>query len=165
MKLHSPIINEKSLISIDKAVSSVFCNSSSPISRNGDLDFHVMPFGKGQVVLSVIIPDGMIKPTSDLLESLHGIFKFTDIKKRNYQAQEKVHDLDEIQKRNDYRDDMTSKVIQIFDDLLASGLTMRQAISETNKTLKLNGTAFLTVYQVELILREAGKLRKAKAIV
>lgn len=149
------------LASIDRAVTSLFCDSNSPLIRQGSLDFHVMPYGKDQFILSVVIPEGMIKPTSEMLESMYGMFKFTDMKKRHFQAEEKVHDLDEIQSRKDYSDSLTQIVVQTFDELLLTGLTIRQAASETNKALK--GSQYsLTLYQVDLVLRKAGRLKTKK---
>ena len=132
---------ESSLISVDRAVTSLFCNAHSPLNRQGLLEYHVMPFGKGQVILSVVIPEGMIKPTSDLFESLHGIFKYTDMKKRHYQAQEKVFDLDEIQKRDEYKKEFSDRIVQAFDNSIESGLDKNQSISYVNKKLIQEGLA------------------------
>ncbi len=57
-------------------------SSFNPLHQDFPLDFQMAGARNGYVYLSIALPEGMIRVFVSMLESLHGFFRFVDLKAR-----------------------------------------------------------------------------------
>jgi len=137
----------------------------NPLHKDFILDYHVSSVKDGNVYLSLAMPEGMTRVFMSLLESLTGLFRVIDIKAVSKAAQVKCIDPAEIMARKERQDDFQSAVCSVFDDLIRQGVSVKDAIKQTNSTLKAQGSPWATYEVVSSVLRSSRRLRKKKGVI
>lgn len=144
---------------LDRFSTSLLDSPLFAVAQDSLINFKVIGHSEGTVFISLALPDPLLKGFVRMLESLGDLFRFMHLKGRHVRAQSKIFDLEEIKRRDDYKKEYEKKTLQIFDSFKLAGLPDRQALSATNREMKLQGI-IATYYQVEMVLRRHGKLSR-----
>jgi len=147
-------------VDIDRALSQLN-TAFNPLHQDFVLDFHVSSADNGYVYLSIALPEGMTRFFVQLLESMHGFFRFMDIKARSAVASRKAVDPSTIAEAKDRQTAFKEKVCSIFDAFRGQGVELKEAISRTNDTLKAEKSPWASYEIVVGVLRSSGRFRKA----
>jgi hypothetical protein len=146
---------------VERAVFSL--NSAfDPLHKECLLDFHVSGRGNGYVYLSFAMPEGMMRAFVSLLQSLHGFFRFAELKTRVAGIEAKALDPGEIEKRRLFREQFESEVCSLFDGFRSQGLDQKEAVKATNRALKAKNHPWANHETVSRVLRGAGRFRRPK---
>lgn len=132
----------------------------NPLHDEYALDYRVQRVQGGYVVLSIAMPEGMIKAFVSLLQSLHGFFRFAELKERVSKYEEKAVSPAEVEKRRKNQTEFEQEVCRIFDELVGMGVDQKQAVKLTNQALKAQKHPWATHDTVTGVLRSAGRFRK-----
>jgi hypothetical protein len=124
------------------------------------LDYRVQRAKGGYVVLSIAMPEGMTRAFLSLLQSLHGFFRFAELKERVLKSEEKAVSPSELEKRQGIRTEFEQEVCRIFDELAGQGVDRKEAVKRTNQALKAKNHPWATHEAVTAVLRSAGRFRK-----
>jgi hypothetical protein len=135
----------------------------NPLARGFEMDAHASQLPGGMVQLSVVLPQGMTRAFAALLESLSGLVRFVDHKAVCAAAAAKAIDLDELEQRQQVREDYRHEVCALFDGFTASGLDRKEATRRTSQALKAKNHPWATLDLVTLTLRECGRFRRGSA--
>jgi hypothetical protein len=133
-----------------------------PLHDDFDLDFRVQRVQNGHVVLSIAMPEGLLRGFVPLLQSLHGFFRFADLKSRIAKFEEQPISPAEIEERRAVQDGFRNEVCATFDALIGQGLERKEAVKRTNQALKANNHPWASHATVTDILRAAGRFRSGK---
>jgi len=106
------------------------------------------------------MPAGMIGGFVSLLQSLHGFFRFAEMKERVLKCQEQAVDALEIEKRQQIHATFQKKVCEIFDALIGQGLERKEAVKRTGQALREQNHPWANRDSVLHVLRAAGRLRR-----
>ncbi len=157
----SPSLSPSFRVDVEKAIFSLN-RAFDPLHKDCLLDFHVSGARNGYVYLSLALPEGMTTAFVSLLQSLHGFFRFADLKARVATIERKVVDPGEIQGRRDLQNKFRDDVCRIFDEFRAQGLDPKEATKRTNSALKASGNPWATYAVVSEVLRGAGRFRQRR---
>jgi hypothetical protein len=137
----------------------------NPLHPDCAVDFHVSGAKDGYVFLSIALPEGMTRAFVTLLESLVGLVRVIDVKSRAAIAQKKAAMVDpaELKKREDRQAAFRKRVCSLFDDFIAEGLEVNDAVKRTNQALKAKNHPWATYEMVKSTLRASGRFRKKQA--
>jgi hypothetical protein len=156
----SPALAPQSMSAdIDRALLQLH-TTFNPLHRDFALDFHVSGAKNGYVYLSVALPEGMTRVFVQLLESMHGFFRFIDIKAKSAVAEKKAVEPSAIAEARERREAFTERVCSVFDALRGQGVELKEAISRTNTALKAENCPWATYETVVGVLRASGRFRK-----
>lgn len=106
----------------------------------------------------------MLRSFSQLLESMGGFFRVVNNKARSSSAVLKAHDLDELEKRAQFKAAFHSDVCSLFDNFIKQGYAIKDAAKRTNFALKAKNHPWATFYLVEKTLRAEGRLLRSNHI-
>lgn len=140
----------------------LFCDPYSLLHSSGKglLDIRVDDYKDGFVKLSAILPEHMMKGFTGLLEYLHELFKFSQIKTKHLKAIKKPIDLTELAEREEFAANFQKTACEIFDDFIKQGLTAKDAIKRTNAAMKKRNHPHSTYSNILDVIRAAGRLKK-----
>jgi hypothetical protein len=140
----------------------LFCDPYSLLhpSRQGLLDIRVDDYKDGFVKLSAVLPEQMMNGFRGILECLHELFKFSQIKTKHLKAIKKPVDLTELAERDKFVKDFQKMACEIFDALIKQGLPAKEAIKRTNAVMKERNYPHATYSTILDVLRAAGRLKK-----
>jgi len=140
----------------------LFCDPYSLLHSSGKglLDIRVDDYKDGFVKLSAILPEHMMKGFTGLLEYLHELFKFSQIKTKHLKAIKKPVDLTELAEREKFANDFQKTACEIFDGLIKQGIPAKEAIKRTNAAMKERNHPHATYSIILDVLRTAGRLKK-----
>ncbi|ANA40300.1 hypothetical protein [Geobacter anodireducens] len=136
----------------------------NPLRPEFLLDFHVSGAQDGLVYVSFALPEGMTRLFVSFLQSMAGFFRFVDIKARSASAIVKAHDPAELEKVEVMQKDFHKEVCEIFDQLTADGVEVKEAVRRTNSALKASGSPWATYETISSVLRSAGRFRRRKGV-
>jgi hypothetical protein len=132
----------------------------NPLHDDYALEFQIQRVGKDRAIFSVVMPEGMIGGFVSLLQSLHGFFRFAEMKERVSKCQEQAIDPGEIAERQEIHATFQKKVCEIFDALIGQGLERKEAVKRTGEALKAKNHPWANRDAVLHVLRAAGRLRR-----
>jgi hypothetical protein len=118
--------------------------SFNPLHKESVLDFRVTGSSNGYVLLSIAMPEGMTRVFVSFLESMHGFFRFVDLKARAASSEVKVTDPEEIKRRDLLQVEFREQVCALFDDFIRQGLSPKEAVKRTNSALKAKNHPWAT---------------------
>lgn len=129
--------------------------------------FECQPAGvlDGRVLLNIALPCDMTRFFLAFMESMTGFFRIMDLKARSAAAQADCVDPVAIAARNDSKRKYVEQVCSVFDDFIASGHSLNDAVKRTNLALKTQNHPWATYSLVSSVLRSEGKLRKNKRLI
>lgn len=156
------------LAALDINMDSMLCNLTSafnPLHRDCLLDYHVHAVNSGQVCMSVVMSNEMLRSFSQLLESMGGFFRIVNNKARSSSAHIKAHDLGELEKLAQFKDAFRSEVCSLLDGFISQGHISKDAVKRTNFAMKAKKHPWANFYLIEKEIRSTGRLRKAKAVI
>jgi hypothetical protein len=133
----------------------------NPLHQDFALDFHVSGAKNGYVYLSIALPEGMTRVFVQLLESMHGFFRFIDIKAKTAVATRRAVDPGAIAEAEDRHKAFKERVCSVFDAFRGQGIDPKEAISRTNAALKAENCPWATYENVTGVLRASGRFRKS----
>jgi hypothetical protein len=143
--------------------------SFNPLSKDFMFDFEVSEIRDGYVVLSLALPEGMVRVFAAMLESMSGLFKFMDRKVKIAATVEKSRQrtIDPaIKAFNDKaRQDFKDKVGSLYNGFLDQGHTSAEAVKLTNSTLKAKNHPWAGYEMVKSVLSSTGQFKKKKEVV
>ena len=145
----------------------ILCDINSgfnPLHEDPLIRFHVMGTRGDFVFLTLAIPKGMLRAFTSLLDNLAGFFRFMDNKTRGVLIQEKLADLNEIEKARKVQTDFSEKVCSLYDGFIAHGLTQKEAVKRTNWALKDEKHPWANRDSVLDVLRAAGRFKKGSGV-
>lgn len=155
----SPALSSSFLADVERTVFNMK-DMFNPLHDDYALDFHVQRVDKDQVVLSIAMPEGMVRGFVPLLQSLHGFFRFAELKLRIQKSEEAAIDPREIERRKESLAKFRKYVCQIYDGLISQGLERKEAVKRTNQALKAKKHPWANRSTIEDVLRAAGKFRR-----
>lgn len=155
----SPTLQSSFLVDVERTMFNL-SSSFNPLHDNYALNYHVQKINDGRVVLSIVMPDGMIQGFTSLLQSLHGFFRFAELKEKISKYEEKAFSPGEVEKRREHNLEFNREVCRIFDQLTDQGLERKEAVKRTNQALKAKNHPWATHEAVTTVLRSAGRFRK-----
>lgn len=147
-------------LSID--IDHVICDMNrlfNPLHKDFMLDYQVQAYRDGYVLLTIALPEGMTKVFSSMLESMSGFFHFMHIKSKTVKASTLASNPIEIAKRKKLQADFKEDTCKLFDGFIGQGLSVKQAISLTNSTLKEQSHPWASYDAIVRTLRSTGRLR------
>lgn len=133
-----------------------------PLHDDYDLDFHIQRVQGGHVVLSIALPEGMLKGFVALLQSLHGFFRFTEMKARVARCEDQAFAPEVVEQRRKNQDRFQNEVCRIFDELIGQGLDAKEAVKGTNRALKAQNHPWASHATIQDVLRASGRFRSAR---
>ena len=157
--------NEAASPALAVDIDRVLCDlnrSFNPLHQDFLLDFRVAGARDGYVYLSIALPEGMTRVFVSMLESLHGFFRFIDLKSRAAVAESKPVDPAELIKRQQEVDALKNRICSVFDEFTDQGHPIREAIKRTNAALKAENHPWANHETVSAVLRAAKRLRKRR---
>ncbi|CAH2031255.1 hypothetical protein [Trichlorobacter ammonificans] len=131
----------------------------NPLHPDCLIDFQVTSIRDGIAVFSVAMPEAMVRGFAAMLTSQAELFRFIEHKRRSVSARIKVHDLNEIAKREKFHSDNQRLIVETFDELVKQGASTNDAIKLTNRKLKDRGHPWACYNTVAEVVRSAGRLR------
>lgn len=108
------------------------------------------------------MPVGMSRVFVGLLGSLEGFFKIVDRRVRITAAETKSIEPNQVEKRENFKNDFHKAVFYHFDSFIDQGLEPKEAVKRTNKALKDAEHPWATYDVVRTILSASGRLKKQK---
>lgn len=158
-KAASPALSPSFLVDVERAMFDLN-RAFDPLQKECVLDFHISGARDGYVYLSFALPEGMTRVFVSLLQSLHGFFRFVDLKARVATIERKAVDPAEIRERQNLQAEFRSEVCRVFDEFRGQGLEVKEAVKRTNSALKAAGNPWATHAVVSDVLRGAGRFRR-----
>lgn len=134
----------------------------NPLHKDCLVDYHVEAISHCQVSLTVVLPNEMLNCFAQLLESMGGLFRVMNGKARSSSAELRVYDLEEVNSKHDAVYGFRREVCSLYDEFMSKGLGKTESIKQTNMTLKAAGSPWASLFLVEKVLREEGKLKSRK---
>jgi uncharacterized protein (UPF0335 family) len=155
----SPSLQPSFLVDVERTIAGIN-QSFNPLHDDYVLDYHVQRVRDGRLILSIAMPEGMIQGFTSLLQSLHGFFRFAELKERISKYEEKAFAPGEVERRREFQTEFQQEVCRIFDELAGQGLERKEAVKRTNQALKAKKHPWATHEAVLSVLRSAGRFRK-----
>lgn len=114
----------------------------------------------GLVYVSIVLPESLLKSFMDMLESLKCFFKFISCRSKISKAYKKsIVDPEADKQRAEYASAFEASVLSIYDALINDGVSIKKAISWTNREMKKKGHPWASYNSVLDTLRSAGRFR------
>lgn len=148
-------------LSID--IDTVVCDMNrlfNPLHKDFVLDYQVQAYRDGYVLLTIALPEGMTKVFSSMLESMSGFFHFMHIKSKTVKASTLASDPNEIARREKFQEDFKNDTCKLFDGFIEQGMSIKQAVSLTNSTLKEQMHPWANYDAITRTLRSTGRFRR-----
>ena len=136
-------------------------SSFNPLHRDCLMDYHVTALDAGKVCMSVIMPRGMLRSFTTLLESMGGFFRFVDNRRKSTEASARVLDLDRLAERDRVKQSFQSEVCSLYDKYVGKGYSRSEAVKAVNRTLKAQNNPWANLYMIENVLRSAGRFKRS----
>ena len=134
-----------------------------PLREGSSINFRVSEVQDGFVCLSVVLPAAMTRAFVGMLDSLHGLVRLIDNKTRHRVIEAKSENLAHREKLKQNRLDFEEEICALFDGFIDQGMSQKEAVAATNKTMKAKKHPWAVYHLVQDQLRELGRLkRKAK---
>ena len=137
----------------------------NPLGRPSPIDFRLVDARDGYAQISVVLPIEMTRYFSDFLQSVAGLFCSSDRKARLKQVANKALDPEHFERIRADKEAFSEQVCALFDDFMAQGSTLNEAISRTNSALKAKNHPWAIYDLVKGTLRENGRFRKGRKTV
>lgn len=125
----------------------------------GTISIQAIDQQRGHALITLAIPEETLPLMRDLLQDGITLINSLIRKARFQKALDRVHDPVEVDKREDDYRKFSEGILAKFDAFVAAGSTPREAIRRTKSTWNKNGGA-ITCQMIELVVRNAGRLRK-----
>lgn len=132
----------------------------NPLHKDFMLEYQVQAASNGYVILSIALPEGMIRVFTSMLESMSGFFRYMHIKAKSAKASVNACQPSELQRREKLKAEYREQVFSLFDDFRMKGHTITESIKLTNSALKRVSHPWATYDIVSSTLRSSGRLRK-----
>ena len=134
-------------------------SSFNPLHPGCLVDYHVSAPRDGFVMVTVALPDGMLRAFVALLDSLTGLVRFIDHKGRAAASSARAIDLDAVAERERVESEIRATVEKVFDGHREAGASVLDALKWTNRDLKAQGHRWASYLVVQSILSPSGRLR------
>ncbi len=148
-------------LSID--IENVICDMNrlfNPLHKDFILDYKVQAARDGYVLLTIALPDGMIKVFASMLESMSGFFHFMHIKSKSVKASNAAFEPSEILRREQFHNDFLEKVCVLFDGFVQDGHSDKESVRLTNSAMKEQNHPWACYDTIMRLLRSTGRFRK-----
>lgn len=136
--------------------------SFNPLHTEFRLSYQVIESRDGFNLVTLALPDGMTRAFITFLESMALVFRSIDVKSKSAQAQAKIHDPEEIGKREQNHAEFVQVVCSLFDQFTSQGCTVNEAVKRTNSTLKAQSHPWACYDTVLNVLRKERRFRRRK---
>jgi hypothetical protein len=134
----------------------------NPLHPGCLVDYHVSAPRDGFVMVTVALPDGMLRAFVTLLDSLTGLVRFIDHKGRSAASSARAIDLDTVAERERVGLEIRATVEKVFDGHIETGASVLDALKWTNRDLKAQGHRWASYHVVQGLLSPSGRLRKKR---
>ena len=111
--------------------------------------------------MTITIPVSLLKSFQSIFDSFLDISNYLKRQIRISQAAEHSRSATRQAEQKLNFQKLSSKIVKKFDVSITAGLSTRQAIRQTQEEMKKSGS-LLNCYQIELIVRQAGRLSKRR---
>lgn len=146
---------------IDSIILGVDSLLQCPTDDKSLFDIQVVSYNQGYGLLSVMLPEAMLRGFVAHLEMYHELWRATQFKLKYAKAEKKAVDPVEIEKRERRSADYHKELFSIFDGLIKKGVSVKEAIKETRVMLKGKGYPWTDYHLVFSALSSSGRLKKA----
>lgn len=143
---------------IDSIILGVNMTPYPAINKDNLMTIQVVEYNQGYALLSVSLPEPMVKGYVAFLEGYHELWKGAQYNVKSAKAEKKAVDPVEIEKRELRESEYKKAVVSIFDGLIASGTAVREIIKETSAALKQR-FAWSDYSTVFTVLSQSGRLK------
>lgn len=130
-----------------------------PVDNKDLIDIQVVGYNQGYALLSVMLPEAMIRFFVPQLETYHEFWRAAQFKLKCAKAEKKAVDPVELEKRERRVADYEKELFTVFDGLRKKGVSVREAIKETRVTLKSKGHPWTDYHVVFEAVRSSGRLK------
>lgn len=130
-----------------------------PVEDKDLIDIQVISYNQGYGLLTVMLPEAMIRFFVAQLEMYHGLWRATQFKLKCAKAEKKAVDPVEIEKRDKRKADYEKELFTVFDGLIKKGVPVREAIKKTRSMLKDKGYSWNDYFSVFSTLSSSGRLK------
>ncbi|KAA0895180.1 hypothetical protein [Oryzomonas rubra] len=148
-------------LDIDRLLFDV-ATSFNPLHRDSLLECQAVGTQGDHVLLNVALPRDMTRFFVTFLESMTGFFRVMDHRARVASAQHKTIDPVAIAERENFKADFINEVCTIFDGFTGQGLSVKEALKQTNLALKAVSHPWATYDTIQRTLRAKGRFRGKK---
>lgn len=132
-----------------------------PLDDKSLIDIQVVSYDKGYGLLSVMLPEAMIRGFVAHLEMYADLWRATQFKLKYAKAEKKAVDPVEMAKREKRVADYEKELFTVFDGLTKKGVAAKEAIKQTRVTLKGKGYPWTDYHIVFSALSSSGRLKGA----
>jgi len=136
--------------------------SFNPLHSDYCLAYQVIESRDGFNLVTLALPDGMTRSFITFLESMALVFRSIEVKSLSAKAQAKIHDPEEIGKRDQNHAEFVQVVCTLFDQFTSQGCTVNEAVKRTNSTLKAQSHPWACYDTVLNVLRKERRFRRQK---
>jgi len=160
-KLNDSLLDRplKGVASMNKQSISYATNLFHPALPDDLLKFESVSYSNNIVALTLTLPEGLLKPYTEVLSSLTDFVRFLAYKSKLAKNISVANSPEEIKRRKGFKEAYIKEVCSIFDSLIKKGVPARKVISDTNNALKKQGHVWADYYLTEHTLRQEGKLK------
>lgn len=144
---------------IDSIILGVNMSPYPAIDIDSLLSIQVIEYNQGYALLSVSIPEPMLKGFVASLEGYHELWRGAQYKVKYAKAEKKAVDPVEIEKRENRESDYKKAIYSTFDGFISQGISSREAVKQTNAALKdkYPGSDYFLVFST---LSASGRLKE-----
>lgn len=128
------------------------------IDRGDSISIKAVEYVQGYALLSVSLPEAMIKGFVAFLEGFHETWRMAQFGVKCAKAEKKVVDPVEIEKREVRQSEYRNAVFDAFDDLISQGIPVKEVIKQVNVMIK-DRFAWSDYSTVFTVLSESGRLK------
>lgn len=146
---------------IDSIILGVESFLKCPVDEKSMIDIQVISYNQGYGLLSVMLPEAMIRGFVAHLEMYADIWRAAQFKLKYAKAEKKAVDPVEIAKRDKRVADYEEELFTLFDGLVKKGVSVRDAMKQTRVELKEKGYSWTDYHLVFSALSSSGRLKGA----
>ena len=146
---------------IDSIILGVDSLLQCSVDEKNLIDIQVISYNQGYGLLSVMLPEAMIRGFVSHLEMYADLWRATQYKLKYAKAVKKAVDPVEIEKRDKRKADYDNELFNVFDGLIKKGVSVKEAIKETRVMLKGKGYSWTDYHLVFSALSSSGRLKEA----